>query len=45
MADEPMRFPGVVAVVAILALLGVCLLAMRTMRCHTEADIDRDVHP
>ncbi len=38
------RFPGVGAVV-VLGLLGVCLLAIRAFRSHTEADIDRDVTP
>lgn len=43
--SEPSRFPGVIAVAVILGLMGVCLLAMRALRSHTEADIDRDVHP
>lgn len=43
--SEPSRLPGVVAAFVILGLMGVCLLAMRALRSHTEADIDRDVHP
>ncbi len=39
------RFPGVIGVFVVLGLLGVCLLAIRAFRTHTEADIDRDVTP
>lgn len=43
--SEPSRFPGVVACILVLAIVGVCLLAMRAARSYAEADIDRDVHP
>jgi hypothetical protein len=43
--NEPIRVGGVIGVVVVLGLLGICLLAMRVFRTHTEADIDRDVHP
>ena len=43
--SEPSRFPGVVACILVLGILGVCLLAIKAFRSHTEADIDRDEHP
>ena len=43
--SEPSRFPGVVACILEIGILGVCLLAIKAFRSHTEADIDRDVHP
>lgn len=39
------RFRSVIGVAVVLGVLGICLLAMRVFRSHTEADIDRDVHP
>ena len=44
MTDFP-RFRSVIGVAVVLGLMGVCLLAIRAFRSHTEADIDRDVHP
>ena len=42
---EPSRFPGVIAAIVILGMMGICLLAMRAARSYIEVDIDRDVHP
>ena len=39
------RFPGVFGAVVVMGVLGICLLAIKAFRSHTEADIDRDVHP
>lgn len=44
MTDFP-RFRSVIGVAVALGLMGICLLAIRALRSHTEADIDRDVHP
>lgn len=43
--NAPCRLGGVIGVAVVFGLMGICLLAMRAMRSHTEADIDRDAHP
>ncbi len=43
--SAPCRIGGVIGVFVVLSVLGICLLAIKAFRSHTEADIDRDVNP